>query len=99
LELWLSGRPISDNRLKERFTTTVDGRTLVMTRYTPAADAWMEEVEAQAQRALDLLPATTGRPTSWALPLQLDITFVHVYSEPRQTLWQMIERRTWPKGL
>jgi hypothetical protein len=32
LVIWLPGRPVPDNRLKERFTLEIDGRRIIQTR-------------------------------------------------------------------
>jgi hypothetical protein len=81
LEIWLHGRPVPDNRLKERFIVVVNGRRRPQTRYTPQATTWMAAVEAQATQAIQALPAADGRPSDWALPLQLAYEFVRVNSD------------------
>jgi hypothetical protein len=81
LEIWLRGRPVPDNRLKESFLVVVNGRRRPQTRYTAQAAAWMAAVEAQAKQAVEALPSTAGRSSDWALPLQLSYEFVRVNSD------------------
>jgi hypothetical protein len=50
-------------------------------RYTTEAAAWMAAVQEQATQAVLALPATAGRPSEWALPLQLALEFVRVNSD------------------
>jgi hypothetical protein len=59
----------------------VNGHRRPQTRYTADATAWMAAVEEQAQQAAQAAPSAAGRPSDWALPLQLAFEFVRVNSD------------------
>lgn len=81
LEIWLHGRPVPDNRLKHGFIVVTEGRRRPQIRYTAEATAWMAAVKEEAEQAVQALPPTAGRPSDWALPLQLAYEFVRVNSD------------------